>query len=75
MGHGWGSHGGTWKMGGWGRNIIPKMLHVLVGYVSRAWITQSLKRTLGSSPKVDMFWWVVGFEVQVLWHAIFDRPK
>jgi len=18
MGHGWGSHGGTWKMGGWG---------------------------------------------------------
>jgi len=26
--HGWGSHGGTWKMGAWGRNIVPKTLHV-----------------------------------------------
>jgi len=31
MGHGWGLHGGTWKMGAWGPNIAPEMLHVLVG--------------------------------------------
>jgi hypothetical protein len=30
MGHGWGSH---WKMGRWGQNIAPEMLHVSVGYV------------------------------------------
>jgi hypothetical protein len=24
--HGWGLHGGTWKMGGWGRNIALEML-------------------------------------------------
>jgi hypothetical protein len=23
MGYGWGSNGGTWKMGGWDRNIAP----------------------------------------------------
>jgi hypothetical protein len=28
MGHGWGLHGGTWKMGGWGQNIALEMLHV-----------------------------------------------
>jgi hypothetical protein len=33
MGHAWGSHGGTWKMDGWGRNIAPEMLHVSVGYI------------------------------------------
>jgi hypothetical protein len=31
--HGWGLHGGTWKMGGWGRNIALEMLHVSVGNV------------------------------------------
>jgi hypothetical protein len=31
MGHEWGLHGGTWKMGARGRNIAPKTLHVLVG--------------------------------------------
>jgi hypothetical protein len=31
MGHGWGSHGGTWKMGAWGQNIAPKTLHVSMG--------------------------------------------
>jgi len=30
MGHGWGSHGETWKMGTWGRNIALETLHVLV---------------------------------------------
>jgi len=29
-GHGWVSHGGTWKTGTWGQNIAPKMLHVSV---------------------------------------------
>jgi hypothetical protein len=29
MGHGWGSHGGTWKMGAWGQNIALETLHVL----------------------------------------------
>lgn len=75
MGHGWKSHGGTWKMGRWGWNIAPKMLHVLVGYVLGARTTQSSKRASCSSLKLDMFWGVVGFEVQVLWHAIFDWPK
>jgi hypothetical protein len=50
MGHGWGSHGGTWKMGGWGRNIAPKMLHVLT---VRA--TQASKHALGCLLKLDMF--------------------
>jgi len=31
MGHGWGLHGRTWKMGAWGRNIAPKTLHVSMG--------------------------------------------
>jgi hypothetical protein len=34
MGHGWGSYGGTWKMGAWDRNIAPKTLHVLGGRVA-----------------------------------------
>ncbi len=29
MGHGWGLHGGTWKMGTWGRHIVLETLHVL----------------------------------------------
>jgi hypothetical protein len=48
------------------------MLHVLVKYVLRAWAAQALKRALGCWPKLDMFQWVVGFEVHVLWHAILD---
>jgi len=35
MKHGWGSHGGTWKMGRWGQNIALKTLDVSTGYVSR----------------------------------------
>jgi hypothetical protein len=35
MGHGWGSHGGTWSMGTWGQNIVIEMLHVLVGICFR----------------------------------------
>jgi len=31
MEHGWGSHGGTWKMGAWGQNIALENLHVLAG--------------------------------------------
>jgi hypothetical protein len=31
MGHEWGLHGRTWKMGAWGQNMAPKTLHVLVG--------------------------------------------
>jgi hypothetical protein len=45
MGHGWGLHRRTWKMGGWGRNIAPKTLHVLMGYVSRAPVAPTLKST------------------------------
>jgi hypothetical protein len=41
----------------------------------KAWTTQALKRALGSSSKLDMFWWVVGFEVQVLWHAILTNQN
>ncbi len=35
-------------------------------YVSRAQVVWALKHMLGRLPKLDMFWWVVGFEVQVL---------
>jgi hypothetical protein len=31
MGHGWGLHGGTWKMGAWGQNITIEKLHVSMG--------------------------------------------
>jgi hypothetical protein len=67
MGHGaWmGIAWGTWKMGGWSRNIAPKTLHVL-----RAHATKSSKQTLGYPPKLDMFQWVVGFEVLV-WRLMF----
>jgi hypothetical protein len=50
---------GTWKMGEWGWTITPETLHVLVGYVSRVRTTQAS----GCSSKLDMFRWVVGFEV------------
>jgi hypothetical protein len=60
MGHGWGLHGGTWKMSAWGQNINLEMLHVL-----GAWVAWASKRMSGRPPKCDMFWWVVGFEVQV----------
>jgi hypothetical protein len=72
MGHGWGLHGGTWKMGRWGRNILPETLHVLVGYVYGAWATQASKRALGHPPKLDLFLWAVSFEAHVSWHAVFD---
>jgi hypothetical protein len=42
------------------------MLHVLVGYVLGAQVVEALKCALGRPPKLDMFWWVVGFEVFVL---------
>ncbi len=35
------------------------------GICSAVWTAQALKCASGSSPKLDMFWWVVGFEVQV----------
>jgi hypothetical protein len=34
-GHGWGSHGGTWKMGRWGQNIAFETLDISMGYVLR----------------------------------------
>jgi hypothetical protein len=61
----WVKHGGTWKRGGWGWNITPKTLHVSVGYVLGAQVAWTLKHTLGHRPKLDMFQWVVGFEVLV----------
>jgi hypothetical protein len=70
MGHGWGSHGGTWKMSAWGQNINPEMLHVL-----GAWVAWASKRMLGRPPKRDMFWWVVSFEAHVLWCAVFNQLK
>jgi len=36
------------------------------GYVSRARATWASKRMPSCMPKLDMFWWVVGFKVQVL---------
>jgi len=66
MGHGWGSHGEKWKMGRWGRNIAPKMLHVSMGYVLRAWVAWASKCALGRLLKLDMFRWVVGFKVLIL---------
>ncbi len=50
MGHGWGSHGGTSKMGEWGRNTALEMLHV-----SRAHVAQTLKCASSCSLKLDMF--------------------
>jgi hypothetical protein len=47
MGHGGGLHGRTWKMGGLGQNIVPKTLHVSVGYVLSARVSQASKCTLG----------------------------
>jgi hypothetical protein len=55
MGHAWGSHGGTWKMDGWGQNIALEMLHVSVGYISQAQVARALKHALGHSSKLDMF--------------------
>jgi len=51
MGHGWGLHGGTWKMGAWGRNITIETLR----YVSGAWVAQASKYVSGCPPKLDMF--------------------
>jgi hypothetical protein len=47
-------------MGGWGRNIAPKTLHV-----SGARVAQALKRMLGRLPKLDIFRCMVSFEVLV----------
>jgi hypothetical protein len=55
MGHAWRSHGGTWKMDGWGRNIAPETLHVSVGYISGARGARASKRALGRLSKLDMF--------------------
>ncbi len=66
MGHGWGLHGGTWKMGKWGQSIILEMLHVSMGYVSWAWVAHASKHMSGCLSKLDMFWWVVGCKVLVL---------
>ncbi len=63
MGHGWGLHGGTWKIGGWVQNIA----NVLGWYDSRARATRASKHRPGQLLKLDMFQWVVGFEVQVWW--------
>jgi hypothetical protein len=52
-------------MGKWGRNIALETLHVLVGYVSKAQTARALKCMLSHQLKLDMFWWVVGFKVQV----------
>jgi len=64
---------GTWKMGGWGWNITPERLHVSVGYVWGAWATSASKGALDRLPKLDMFRWVVGFEVLVLSSCLMVR--
>jgi hypothetical protein len=51
MGHGWASHGGTWKMGGRAQNIALKTLHPLMGYVLGVQVAQTLKRMLGGIAK------------------------
>jgi hypothetical protein len=55
MGHGWGSHEKTWKMGGWARNIALKTLHVSMGYVSMGQASWALKCTSSCLSKFDMF--------------------
>jgi hypothetical protein len=72
MWHGWQSHGGTWKMGGWGKNIAPETVHVSMRYVLKAWVVRALKCASGHPLKLDMFQQVVSFEV-VLKCAVFDR--
>jgi hypothetical protein len=80
MGHGWESHGGTWMMGAWGRNIAPESLHVLVGGMFRGLSYPSIETCVG--PPVGTWhvsmgarFWISGFEGYVLKHAIFKRPK
>ncbi len=51
MGHGWASHGGTWKMGGRAQNIALKTIHPLMRYVLGVQVAQTLKRTLGGIAK------------------------
>jgi hypothetical protein len=46
-----------------------------LGCISRAWAARASKHTPGRPPKLDMFWWVVGFEGHISWHAIFDQRK
>jgi hypothetical protein len=75
MGHGWGSHGGKWKMSGWGWNIAPKMLHVSAGYVSGAWVARASKCVLGRLSKLNMFQWMVSFKVLVSRLVVFDQWK
>jgi hypothetical protein len=66
MGHGWGLHMGTWKMGAWGQNIAPKILHVLVGNMFQGLeLPKHQKRMLSRLLKLNMFQWVIVFEVQV----------
>jgi hypothetical protein len=57
MGHGagWGSHGGTWKMGKWAQNVAHEMLHVSVGYILGAQVAHASKCALGRLSKLDMF--------------------
>jgi hypothetical protein len=51
---------------GWGQNIALEMLHVWVGYVLRAQVAQTSKCASNCLLRLDMFRWVVGFEVLVL---------
>jgi hypothetical protein len=47
MRHGWGSHGGTWKMGAWGQNIPLESLHVLVGNMFWGLSCRGIKTCVG----------------------------
>jgi len=75
MGHRWGSHGGTWKMGTWGWNIALEMLYVLMGICLGGSDCPALKCVSSCSLKLDKFWWVISFKAHVPRHAVSDRPK
>jgi hypothetical protein len=81
MDESWGLYWGTWKMGGWGWNITPQTLHILVGYVSGVRAARASKCTPGHPPKLDMFqrvggrFWGSSFEAHISWHAVSDQPK
>jgi hypothetical protein len=47
MGHGWGSHGRTWKIGAWGQNIALKTLHVSMGICFRVSSCSNIEMCVG----------------------------
>jgi hypothetical protein len=75
MGHGWGSHGGTWKMGAWGWNIAPETLHVLAGICFGGLGCLGIETHVQPLTKTWHVSRVVIFEVHVSRCMVSDQPK